>query len=259
MSHRIVGFRLRLTALLVAVLSSATGLSGQSGAKNGEWRTWAGDLGATRYAPLDQINAANFNKLEVAWRFKTDNLGPRPDFNLQATPLMINGVLYSTAGAHRDAVAVDAATGETALDAPARRRQARRGVVAPALGPRRRLLDRRQGRRADLLRHDRLPARRPRREDRRSAHGLRHQRRRRSEAGRRSAARSDDRRHRPGTARRSSPGTSSSSAPRIAPAARRGARRTRRATSAATTSAPASGSGSSTRFRSPASSATTRG
>ena len=34
--------------------------------------TYAGDLGATRYSPLDQINASNFNKLEVAWRFKTD-------------------------------------------------------------------------------------------------------------------------------------------------------------------------------------------
>ena len=43
----------------------------QSGAKNGEWRTYGGDLGSTRYSPLDQINAANFNKLEVAWRFKT--------------------------------------------------------------------------------------------------------------------------------------------------------------------------------------------
>ena len=67
---------------------------------------------ATRYAPLDQINAANFNKLEVAWHFRTENLGKTPDFNLQATPLMINGVLYFTAGAHRNAVAVDAATGE---------------------------------------------------------------------------------------------------------------------------------------------------
>ena len=82
------------------------------GTKNGEWRTWGGDLAATRYAPLDQINAANFNKLEVAWRFRTENLGRNPDFNLQATPLMVNGVLYFTAGAHRNAVAVDAATGE---------------------------------------------------------------------------------------------------------------------------------------------------
>jgi quinoprotein glucose dehydrogenase len=53
-----------------------------------------------------------FSKLQVAWRFKTDILGARPDFNLQTTPLMINGVLYATAGSRRDAVAIDAATGE---------------------------------------------------------------------------------------------------------------------------------------------------
>src|SRR5436190_6083214 len=96
-----------LIAVAVAGLAS---VSAQSGATNGEWRAWAGDLASTRYAPLDQINAANFNSLEVAWRFKTESLGKNPDYNLQATPLMIDGVLYFTAGAHRDAVAVDAAT-----------------------------------------------------------------------------------------------------------------------------------------------------
>ncbi len=84
----------------------------QTGAKNGEWRTYGGDLGSTRYAPLDQINADNFNKLQVAWRFKTDSLGPRPEFKFEATPLMAHGVLYTTAGSRRAAVAIDAATGE---------------------------------------------------------------------------------------------------------------------------------------------------
>ena len=84
----------------------------QSGAPNGEWRTYGGDLGSTRYAPLDQINAGNFSKLEVAWRFKTDNFGPRPEFKVEATPLMIHGVLYLTAGTRRSVVAVNAATGE---------------------------------------------------------------------------------------------------------------------------------------------------
>jgi quinoprotein glucose dehydrogenase len=97
--------------LAVAVLLTAT-VAAQRGTTNGEWRAWGGDLGVTRYAPLDQINAANFNKLEVAWRFRTDNLGKRPDFNLQTTPLMIKGVLYATAGEHRNAVAISAATGE---------------------------------------------------------------------------------------------------------------------------------------------------
>ena len=65
----------------------------QSGARNGEWRTYGGDLGNTRYAPLDQINRDNFNDLEIAWRFKTDSLGPRPEYNFQSTPLMVNGRL----------------------------------------------------------------------------------------------------------------------------------------------------------------------
>src|SRR5439155_770376 len=96
--------------VLVVTLSASVTVSAQQGAAeqgttSGEWRAWGGDLASTRYAPLDQINAGNFNKLEVAWRFKTENLGKIPDFNMQSTPLMVNGVLYFTAGAHRDAVA----------------------------------------------------------------------------------------------------------------------------------------------------------
>src|SRR5678815_3365779 len=87
-------------------------VTGQAGAKNGEWATYGGDLANTRYAALDQINAGNFNKLEVAWRFKTDNLGPRPEYQFEATPLMIKGVVYSTAGSRRAVVALDAGTGE---------------------------------------------------------------------------------------------------------------------------------------------------
>ena len=88
-------------------------ISGQSGApKNGEWVTYGGDLGNTKYSPLDQINAENFGKLEVAWRFKTEPFGPRPEFQFQSTPLMVKGVVYTTAGTRRAVVAIDAATGE---------------------------------------------------------------------------------------------------------------------------------------------------
>jgi quinoprotein glucose dehydrogenase len=87
-------------------------IAGQSGAKNGEWRTYGADLGNTHYSALDQINGGNFNQLQVAWRFKTESLGPRPETNLQSTPLMVNGVLYSTAGSRRAVVALDAVTGE---------------------------------------------------------------------------------------------------------------------------------------------------
>lgn len=99
------------TYLLFAVLSLLP-VSAQTGAKNGEWRTYGGDLGNTRYSPLDQINASNFDKLQIAWRFNTASLGPRPEFNLEATPLMVGGVIYTVAGARRDVVALDAVTGE---------------------------------------------------------------------------------------------------------------------------------------------------
>src|SRR5580658_2370691 len=101
---------MRIIAATCLILSLP--LCGQTGAKNGEWRTYGADLGHTRYSPLDQINAANFKNLEVAWRFKTDNLGPRPEYQFEGTPLMANGVVYSTAGTRRAVVALDAATGE---------------------------------------------------------------------------------------------------------------------------------------------------
>src|SRR5437016_6082446 len=101
----------------------------QSGAKNGEWRTYGGDLGSTRYSPLDQINAQNFNKLEVAWRFKTDSLGPRPEYQFESTPLVVHSVLYSTAGTRRAVVALDAATGE--LLWVHGEREGARGTAAP--------------------------------------------------------------------------------------------------------------------------------
>src|SRR5580698_1973489 len=104
----------RLSGIIIATsfLWAISPLPAQTGAKNGEWRTYGGDLGNTKYSPLDQINAGNFDKLQLAWRFHTDNLGPTPEFNMEGTPLMANGVVYSTAGTRRDVVALDAATGE---------------------------------------------------------------------------------------------------------------------------------------------------
>jgi quinoprotein glucose dehydrogenase len=100
-------------ALLAAgLILAAAAAPGQPRAKDGEWSTYAADLAGSRYRPLDQINATNFNKLEVAWRFKTDSLGNRPEYKLEGTPLMVNGVVYATAGSRRAAIALDAATGE---------------------------------------------------------------------------------------------------------------------------------------------------
>ncbi|HVZ28558.1 MAG TPA: PQQ-binding-like beta-propeller repeat protein [Rhizomicrobium sp.] len=70
------------------------------------------DPSGSRYSPLDQINASNFSKLEVAWHFKTDQLGARPEYKLEGTPLEINGTVYTTGGSRRAVVALDARTGE---------------------------------------------------------------------------------------------------------------------------------------------------
>src|SRR5215831_13569390 len=80
--------------------------------KDTEWPSYAADLAGTRYRPLDQINASNFSNLEIAWRVKTDNFGDRPEYKLEGTPLMVNGVLYATAGSRRAVIALDAESGE---------------------------------------------------------------------------------------------------------------------------------------------------
>jgi len=97
----------------ISILTLLSGpLTAQDGATGGNWPTYGGDLGHTRYAPLEGINADNFSDLELAWRFRTENLGPRPEFVFQSTPLVVDGVLYTTAGTRRAAVALDAETGE---------------------------------------------------------------------------------------------------------------------------------------------------
>ena len=77
-----------------------------------EWPTYGGDLASTRYSPADQIDADNFSDLELAWTLSTDNFGAEPEYNLQSTPLMVGGVVYTTVGSRRAVVAADAATGE---------------------------------------------------------------------------------------------------------------------------------------------------
>jgi quinoprotein glucose dehydrogenase len=77
-----------------------------------DWTHYANDLASTRYSPLEQINASNFNQLELAWRFSTNSLGPRLDADYQSTPLVVKGRIYTTAGFRRDVVCLDAGTGE---------------------------------------------------------------------------------------------------------------------------------------------------
>jgi quinoprotein glucose dehydrogenase len=98
----------RLFVLAALILAAGAALRAQlPSTKNGEWPYYTADLKGSKYSPLD-----HFKDLEVAWRFKTDNLGPRPEYKLEGTPLMIKGVIYTTGGTRRSVVALDAATGE---------------------------------------------------------------------------------------------------------------------------------------------------
>ena len=144
---RTVSRTVALVSFVVALLtmSSSAGVSGQiyvgttpapggqwaaqPSTKNGEWPHYTADIKGNRYSPLDQINASNFNKLEIAWRYKTDNLGPRPEYKLEGTPLMVKGVLYTTGGTRRSVIALDARTGETIWTHSLR--EGKRAAVSP--------------------------------------------------------------------------------------------------------------------------------
>jgi quinoprotein glucose dehydrogenase len=101
-------------ALAVAGIISwaAAPTHAQFGARNGEWPYWGGDAANTHYSPLDQINRANVKNLRIAWRWKGENFGPRPEYNFEVTPLMVGGALYLPVGSRPDVVAIDAASGE---------------------------------------------------------------------------------------------------------------------------------------------------
>ena len=103
-----------LSLALAGLTMAATAAFAQSlpGTENGEWRYLTGDAGATRSSPLNQINASNFGDLEVAWIWRTDNFGPNPDPTVRATPIHVDGILYTVAATRRQVVAIDATTGE---------------------------------------------------------------------------------------------------------------------------------------------------
>ena len=81
------------------------------GNKPGEWRYWGADAWSTRYSALDQIDASNFDSLQVAWKWDASQYGD--DEYYRTTPLYANGRLFTVATTHRKAFAIDPATGKT--------------------------------------------------------------------------------------------------------------------------------------------------
>ncbi len=133
MSSRFLRLAPALVLILAGLIWMRPGLSGQApgqpSTRSGDWPHYTADIRGTRYSPLDQINGSNFNQLEVAWRFKTDNLGPRPEYKLEGTPVAIKGILYTTGGTRRSVVALDGKTGEVIWTHSLR--EGRRAAVSP--------------------------------------------------------------------------------------------------------------------------------
>ena len=110
--QRIDTFAKSAVLALVFTVVSWTLAAAQQGTTDGQWRYYGGDQGGTAYSPLDQIDATNVGDLEIAWSWAARNQGPRPEVKNSTTPLMVDGVLYATAGSRRNVVALDAGTGE---------------------------------------------------------------------------------------------------------------------------------------------------
>ena len=91
--------------------SAAQGPALVRGNAPGEWRFWGADAWSTRYSPLTQIDASNFASLQVAWQWSASQFGE--DEYYRTTPLYANGRLFTVATTHRDAAAIDPATGKT--------------------------------------------------------------------------------------------------------------------------------------------------
>ena len=100
-------------ASALLILTATTAFAQLPGTENGEWRYLGGDAGHTRSSTLDQINASNFEDLEVDWIWKSDNFGPNLDYFSRATPIYADGLVYTVATTRRQVIAIDPDTGET--------------------------------------------------------------------------------------------------------------------------------------------------
>jgi quinoprotein glucose dehydrogenase len=121
-SPRSLGMAVVATVAFVAVVlgranqSAAVDAQAQApklvrGNAPGEWRYWGADAWSTRYSPLDQIKAENFNSLQIAWQWNGSEFGS--DEYYRTTPLYANGRILTVVTTHRDPVAIDPATGKT--------------------------------------------------------------------------------------------------------------------------------------------------
>lgn len=104
------GLRALALAVTFVLGAAASAVAQGPGTENGEWRYIGGDSWHTRYTPANEITAENFDELEPVWEWNGSSFGPTTS---RATPLYVNGRLYTVAGERRHVVAIDPTTGET--------------------------------------------------------------------------------------------------------------------------------------------------
>src|SRR5687767_4472540 len=112
-------FNKNLGSFLITLMASLLFVSCQPDKeKSTEWSSYGGDQASSKYFALDQIDAANFNRLEVAWTWRSpEEAITKTNPNLktwawESTPLLVDGVLYISTSLSQVA-AIDAATGKT--------------------------------------------------------------------------------------------------------------------------------------------------
>ena len=98
-------------ALHAARSSAQAGKPLARGNAYGEWRYWGADAWSSRYSPLDQINAKNFDSLQVAWTWNAGAFGK--DEYYRTTPIYASGRLFTVATTRRVTMALDPENGET--------------------------------------------------------------------------------------------------------------------------------------------------
>jgi quinoprotein glucose dehydrogenase len=106
--RKVLALALTVAVTAVAPVPAQMAKSVPRGNPPGEWRYWGADAWSSRYSPLDQINASNFNSLQIAWQWSPGG----EDEYFRSTPLYANGKIYSVGRQERYAYAIDPATGK---------------------------------------------------------------------------------------------------------------------------------------------------
>jgi quinoprotein glucose dehydrogenase len=103
-----------LLAVVIALVVAGRPGDAQQPQHKGDWPGITGGHTSTRYSPLDQINASNFNNLKIAWEWNGD-AGPDVkigDINARSLPIYVDGMLLTTSGERRTVLSMDPATGK---------------------------------------------------------------------------------------------------------------------------------------------------